>query len=128
MPGGEADEQWLGQKADQRQAAASSIARGKERLELEAAAVSRALSELIAAFRSKGEFKRIMVLELLFVKGWPNWRIAQFLQLSEQQIANYRFAAVKKLTEAMRAAGLPAEVFPELREANSDKTRSDRGA
>ena len=34
--------------------------------------------------------------------------------VSEQQVANYRFAAVKKLTEAMRAANLPTDVFPEL--------------
>ena len=54
------------------------------------------------------------MLELLFVKGWPNWQVAEFLGVSEQQVANYRFAAVKKLTEAMRRAGLPADVFPEL--------------
>ena len=34
--------------------------------------------------------------------------------MSEQQVANYRFAAVKKLTEGMKAAGLPEDVFPEL--------------
>jgi len=118
LPSGEADEQF-NNKPDHRQTSASSIARGKERQELEAAAVARALRELIAGFRSKGEFKRIMVLELLFVKGWPNWQIAQFLQLSEQQIANYRFAAIKKLTEAMQAAGLPPEVFPELRDSGT---------
>ena len=54
------------------------------------------------------------MLELLFVKGWPNWQVAEFLRVSEQQVANYRFAAVKKLTESMRAADLPADVFPEL--------------
>jgi len=36
------------------------------------------------------------------------------LRISEQQVANYRFAAVKKLTEQVRQAGLPADVFPEL--------------
>ena len=43
------------------------------------------------------------------------FEVASFLGVSEQQVANYRFAAVKKLTEQIRDAGLPAEVFPELR-------------
>ena len=53
--------------------------------------------------------------ELLLVKGWANRDVASLLGVSEQQVANYRFAAVKKLTEQIRDAGLPAEVFPELR-------------
>jgi RNA polymerase sigma-70 factor (ECF subfamily) len=112
--GTEADEEMMGKEADDRQRPASSIARGKERLELETEAVARGLRDLIRGFQQKGDYKRIEVLELLFVKGWPNWQVAEFLQVSEQQVANYRFAAVKKLTEAMRAAGLPADVFPEL--------------
>jgi RNA polymerase sigma-70 factor (ECF subfamily) len=50
----------------------------------------------------------------LWVKGWANRDVAAFLKISEQQVANYRFAAVKKLTEQIRAAGLSADVFPEL--------------
>ena len=117
--GSEADDEMLGNEADGRQQAASSIARGQERQELEAAAVARALKEVVRGFWDKGEYRRIMVLELLFVKGWPNWRVAEVVEVSEQQVANYRFAAVKKLTEAMRAAGLPADVFPELQDAGS---------
>jgi RNA polymerase sigma-70 factor (ECF subfamily) len=117
--GSEADEEMLGKEADNRQRAASSIARGHERQELEAAAVARGLKDLIRGFRDKGDYPRIMVLELLFVKSWPNYRVAEFVGVSEQQVANYRFAAVKKLTEAMRAAGLPADVFPELQDAEN---------
>ncbi|MCZ2342839.1 MAG: sigma-70 family RNA polymerase sigma factor [Bacteroidales bacterium] len=114
--GSDADDDLLGQEADARQPAASSIARSQERRDLEYAAVARVLRELISGFRQKSDYKRIMVLELLFVKGWPNWQVAEFLKLTEQQIANYRFAAVKKLTEGIRAAGLPEDVFPELSE------------
>lgn len=117
--GSEADDDLLGQEADARQPAASSIARSQERRDLESAAVARVLKELIHGFRQKGDYKRIMVLELLFVKGWPNWQVAEFLEFTEQQIANYRFAAVKKLTEGMRAANLPVDVFPELIENGS---------
>ena len=112
--GSEADDEMMGREPDGRQRAASSIARSKERLELEHEAVARGLREIIRTFQQKGDYKRIEVLELLFVKGWPNWQVAEFLGVSEQQVANYRFAAVKKLTESMRVAGLPGDVFPEL--------------
>jgi len=69
---------------------------------------------MIRGWQQKGEYVRVQVLELLFVKGWANKDVAAFLRVSEQQVANYRFAAVKKLTEGMKAAGLPTDVFPEL--------------
>ena len=55
-------------------------------------------------------------LELLLVKGWANRDVAAFLKITEQQVANYRFAAVKKLTESIRDTGLPPDVFPELQD------------
>lgn len=114
--GNEADEEQMGRAADDKQRAASSLARSKERVDLESEAVTRALKEIVDGFRQKGEWVRVQVLELLFVKGWANWRVAEFLKVSEQQVANYRFAAVRKLTDAMKAAGLPTDVFPELKE------------
>jgi RNA polymerase sigma-70 factor, ECF subfamily len=114
--GSDADQEQMLYQADVRLHAASSIARNNERVEIEAEAVARALRELIRNFLQKGEYLRVQVLELLFVKGWPNWQVAEFLHISEQQVANYRFAGVKKLSEAMRAAGLPDDVFPELKE------------
>lgn len=114
--GNEADEEQMGRAADDKQRAASSLARSKERVDLESEAVTRALKEIVDGFRQKGEWVRVQVLELLFVKGWPNWRVAEFLKVSEQQVANYRFAAVRKLSDAMKAAGLPTDVFPELKE------------
>jgi len=114
--GSEADEEQLGRAADDRQRAASSIARSQERVDLEIEAVSRALREIVRVFQDKGDYVRIQVLELLFVKGWANWQVAEYLKVSEQQVANYRFAAVKKLTESIQAAGLPDDVFPELKE------------
>jgi RNA polymerase sigma-70 factor (ECF subfamily) len=108
----------MGKASDDKQRPASSLARTKERRDLEAEAVSRGLREMIQGWRQKGEYVRIQVLELLFVKGWANKDVAAFLHVSEQQVANYRFAAVKKLTEAMRAAGLPTDVFPELQGAD----------
>jgi RNA polymerase sigma-70 factor, ECF subfamily len=112
---GEAAEDRMAEKADDAQRKASDLARSRERVELENAALARALKQLVQGLIDKNEIVRVQALELLFVKGWANKDVARFLDITEQQVANYRFAAVKKLTEQMHAAGLPTDVFPELR-------------
>lgn len=99
---------------------ASSRARSDEREELESAALTRCLGQILRAWQEKGDYVRLKVMELLWVKGWANRDVAAFLQISEQQVANYRFAAVKKLSELIRAAGLSADVFPELQGAREE--------
>ena len=99
---------------------ASSCARNKERTELESAASVRCLGQILRSWQERGDYVRLKVLELLWVKGWANRDVAAFLDISEQQVANYRFAAVKKLTELVRAAGLSADVFPELQGPRED--------
>jgi RNA polymerase sigma-70 factor (ECF subfamily) len=94
--------------------AASSMARSQERRQLESEAVVRCLVQILKQWRDQGDQARVKVLELLLVKGMANRDVAALLKISEQQVANFRFAAVKKLTESIRAAGLPADVFPEL--------------
>lgn len=97
--------------------AASSLARSQERRQLESDAVVRCLGEILRQWQERGDHLRVKVLELLFVKGMANRDVAALLKVSEQQVANYRFAAIKKLTEAIRAAGLPPDVFPELHQS-----------
>lgn len=94
--------------------AASSVARNQERKNLESDALADALEKVLAHWREQGEYERIKVLELLLVKGWANKDVAKLLGISEQQVANIRFAAVKKIGEHVRDAGLSADVFPEL--------------
>src|SRR6516164_781676 len=95
---------------------ASSRVRNDERQELEGAALARSLGQILRGWQEKGDYVRLKVMELLWVKGWANRDVAAFLKVSEQQVANYRFAAVKKLGEHIRDAGLSADVFPELHE------------
>jgi RNA polymerase sigma-70 factor (ECF subfamily) len=95
-------------------AAASSLVRSDERRELECEAIRNCLGGIVRQWQEKGDYVRLKVLELLWVKGWQNRDVAALLGISEQQVANFRFAAVKKLTEQIRHAGLPGDVFPEL--------------
>jgi RNA polymerase sigma-70 factor (ECF subfamily) len=115
----ESTPEMLGNQVDSGQPRASSLARSAERIQFEDQAVTRCLSQMIHGWQQKGDYARIQVLELLFVKGWANRDVAKALKVGEQQVANYRFAAVRKLTELIQDAGLPIEVFPELREASA---------
>ena len=107
-------QEFLEQQVDS-QPGVSSIARSKEREQLETDAVVKVLSHMINEWKAAGEFTRVKVLELLFVKGWANKDVAAFLSIKEQQVANIRFAAVRKMGENMKDSGLPEEVFPGLK-------------
>jgi RNA polymerase sigma-70 factor (ECF subfamily) len=96
------------------QPAASSLARSQERRDLESAAIVRCLGQILRQWQERSDYLRVKVLELLWVRGWANRDVAAFLKISEQQVANYRFAAVRKLGEHIRHAGLSPDVFPEL--------------
>jgi RNA polymerase sigma-70 factor (ECF subfamily) len=93
---------------------ASSIVRSRERHGLEESALVKALGEMIAHWRRRGQWERLESIELLFVRGWSNKDVAARLSLSEQTVANYKFETIAKLRVALRGQGLPEEVFPEL--------------
>lgn len=99
--------------------AVSSLARSQERQNLEETALAEALHDLLDQWRERGDFLRIKVFELLMVKGWANRDVAAFLKIDDQQVANYRFAALKKISDFIRNAGLSPEVFPQLHESGN---------
>jgi RNA polymerase sigma-70 factor (ECF subfamily) len=100
---------------------ASSIARSGERKELEEKAVSGALAEQIDRWREKGEWTKLMCAELLFVRGWANKDVAEHLQVTEQQVANYKFDFIARLRTLIQRQSLSEEVFPELYEEDQGK-------
>lgn len=112
--GSEAGDDILDNQQDSAQRAASSQARSHERRDLEDDAITRCLGQMLHSWMQKGDYIRVQVLELLFVKGMANRDVAAKLDVTEQQVANYRFAALRKLSEMIREAGLPTDVFPEL--------------
>jgi len=93
---------------------ASSIARSGERKQLEEKAIVQALREQIDRWREKGEWTKIKCAELLFVRGWANKDVADELNLSEQQVANYKFDLIARLKTLITRSEVSADVFPEL--------------
>jgi len=91
-----------------------SIARSGERRGLEEAALAEVLAEVIQRWRDKGDDLRVACLELLFVRGKSNKETAGLLELTEQNVANYKFDFLTRLREGLRSRNLSVDVFPEL--------------
>jgi RNA polymerase sigma-70 factor (ECF subfamily) len=114
--GTDAEDEVMVRAADERQRVASSLARSAEQKDREEDALGQALRELVREFRAKGEWVKLMALELLYVKGLGNAEVAAELTRSEQDIANLKFQAKKRLHDHLTAANLSPGVFPELQE------------
>lgn len=99
---------------DSRMHAASSIARSGERQAIEEKAMVDALRSQIARWREKGEWVKLKCVELLFVRGWPNKDVAKELEITEQQVANYKFDFIARMSQAVKRQGLNEDIFPEL--------------
>ena len=93
---------------------ASSMARSAERRQLEETALRQAIARQIDDLRRGGQWRKLQCVELLLVRGWPNKLVAATLDISEQTVASYKHEFLAKLQSAVRAQGLPEEVFPEL--------------
>ena len=95
---------------------ASSIARSGERRGLEDEAIADGIRQQIDRWRDQGEWKKIQCLELLFVVGLGNKQVAGQLELTEQQVANFKFDFLERLRKVVRGTRLSEDVFPELYE------------
>ena len=93
---------------------ASSIARSGERRGLEETALSEAIGEQVTRWKQRGDWVKLMCLELLMVRGWANKDVAVQLDITEQQVANFKFDFLARLRTLVRKQGLSQEVFPEL--------------
>jgi RNA polymerase sigma-70 factor (ECF subfamily) len=86
----------------------SSLLASRERLEGEEARLASLLSAILGQWLQKGDYQRIKCMELIFVAGWTNQAVATELGLSEQQVANYKFQMIERLTKGARGDGDPA--------------------
>jgi RNA polymerase sigma-70 factor (ECF subfamily) len=96
---------------------ASSLARSGERRGLEEEALVKALREQVAHWQRRGDWAKLKCMELLFLRGRANKDVAQLVQLTEQQVANFKFDFLARLRNHVRRQGLSQDVFPELYES-----------
>jgi len=96
------------------QRAASSIARSGERRALEEDALASGIAEQINNWRTKGDWEKVKCMELLFVRGAANKDVAAALDITEQQVANFKFDFLDRLRTLVKKQRLNEDVFPEL--------------
>jgi RNA polymerase sigma-70 factor (ECF subfamily) len=96
--------------------AASSIARSTERRKLEEEALISALREQVERWKEKGDWTKLKCIELLIVEGMPNKEVAERLDITEQQVANFKFDFLARTKMLLKRQDLSEEVFPELHE------------
>jgi RNA polymerase sigma-70 factor (ECF subfamily) len=95
---------------------ASSIARSGERKAIEEQAVREAIAEQITRWKQGDGWTKLKAIELIFVCGKPNREVAAQLQLSEQQVANFKSDFQQRLRSIIKRMNLDRDVFPELSE------------
>ncbi len=96
--------------------AASSIARSTERKVAERDAIVEAIHEQVSKWQERGDWMKLKCIELLFVKGVANKRVSAILNISEQQVANYKFDFLTRTRALIKRQGLSHDLFPELYE------------
>ncbi len=95
---------------------ASSIVRSVERRRIEESAVREAVAEQIDRWKQSGQWTKLAAIELLVVQGLGNKQVAQRLELTEQQVANFKSDFQIRLRAIIRRMQLDESVFPELSE------------
>ena len=95
---------------------ASSIARSVERKRIEEDAIIEAIAAQVEKWKEKGDWTKLMCMEMLIVRGRPNKDTAEILDITEQQVANFKFDFISRLRTLIKRQGLSQEVFPELYE------------
>jgi len=92
---------------------ASSIARSAEQKDREEAVLKEALEDQIAKWKQKSDFQKLKCLEMLIVSGMSNKETAIALDLTEQQVANYKSDFIQR-TRSLISKLADRERIPEL--------------
>jgi RNA polymerase sigma-70 factor (ECF subfamily) len=92
---------------------ASSIVRSHEQKDREEEALVAALREQLSKWQDRGDYQKLKCIEMLFVLGLGNKEVAQSLEISEQQVANYKSDFLTR-TKSLIHRQADREHFPEL--------------
>ena len=92
---------------------ASSIVRSHEQKDREEEALVAALREQLSKWQDRGDYQKLKCIEMLFVLGLGNKEVAQSLEISEQQVANYKSDFLTR-TKSLIHRQAAREHFPEL--------------
>ncbi|MEZ6108105.1 MAG: hypothetical protein R3B96_18845 [Pirellulaceae bacterium] len=90
------------------------LVRSVERRRIEEDVLQQTLDDQIARWQERGDWVKLKCIELLIVKGWANKRVAESLDITEQQVANFKFDFIARLRTLIKRRGINEDLFPEL--------------
>ena len=93
---------------------ASSLARGNEKRKIEEQAIVKVLQSQVEKWIEKGEYIKLMCIELIIAQNLPNKDVADRLSISQQQVANYKADFLTRTKILLSRLDLSQEQFPEL--------------
>lgn len=88
--------------------------RNEERRKIENDALADAISSLIQGFMDAGDYQKLKVMELLWVKGMDNLEVARVLNMDNKQVASIKFRAIEDVKAHLRQKDLNEKNFPSL--------------
>lgn len=94
--------------------AASSLLRSTSRKAIEADALAQVCEDQIRHWRDRGQWTRLMCIELLLLRGRTNKEAAAVLGVTQEAVATIKHDFVKRLQKTIKKLGLPESDFPEL--------------
>jgi RNA polymerase sigma-70 factor (ECF subfamily) len=71
--------------------------------------LTESLGQVLRDWLERGDYDRVRCLELLLVKNWANKDVAQYLGLTEQAVASYKFQTIARLKDMARKAGMSVD-------------------
>jgi len=95
---------------------ASSLARSGEQQRIEERSVADALQDHVQRWMQKNNWLKLKCIELLIVRGWSNKKTAEALNLTEQQVANYKFDFVASMKSTIKKQHVAPDAIVELAE------------
>lgn len=103
------EQQWIGHHR-----VASSIARSAELKKREEVTLQIAIVDQIEHWKTTDQWLKLKAIELLFVKGTSNQQTAAILDISEQQVANFKSDFQIRLRKTIQQMNLDESSVPEL--------------
>ena len=64
--------------------------------------MAEAIAEQVDRSKERGDWTKLQCLELLIVRGWANKDVAGELDITEQQVANFKFDFLARLRTLVR--------------------------
>lgn len=88
--------------------------RNEERRKIENDALAEALARIIKGYVNAGDYQKLKVMELLWVKGMENIEVSRLLNMDNRTVASIKHRALEDIKSTLQEKNLSPSSFPGL--------------